>query len=105
MACSSSAESVPSRCSVTSSTNSRHATTRAGSPPGAAAGGAGTVTDVPPLPVHVLEPCAQSRPAAVQQDALVGRTQLQPDADLVGGEAVHVAQLDDRPLPLRQLRQ
>src|SRR3954471_3601217 len=105
MAWSRSGDSVPSRCSVTSSTNSRQATTRTGSPPGAVAGRSGTVISVLLLPVHVLEPGAQSRATAVQQDALVGRAQFEPVADLVGGEAVDVAQLDDRPLPLRELRQ
>src|SRR5690242_2207389 len=100
MACSISCGSVPSRCSVTSSTNSRQATTRTGSPPGAVAGGSGAVTSAHPLAVDVLQPRAEPGAAAVQQHPLVGGAEVEAVADLVGGEAVDVAQLDDRALPV-----
>ena len=55
-----------------------------------------------PADVEHFEAGAHSGPGPVQQDPLVGRRQLEERADLVGGEAVHVAQPDHQPLPLGQ---
>src|SRR3954452_12600876 len=84
---------LPSRCSVTSSTNSRQATVTTSSSDDRGVGSSATGRSFPRgSVVHVLQPGAQPRSAAVQQDPLVAGADPQPCADLAGGQPVDVAQ-------------
>src|SRR4051794_5924731 len=106
MARSTSSGSVPSRCSVTSSTNSRQATEIESSAAGRGGGSSGTVTSFPGAsPVHVLQPRPQAGAAPVQQYPLIARAEAEQSAHLVGREPMDVPQLDDRALALGQLVQ
>src|SRR5215210_7117701 len=100
--------SVPSRCSVTSSTNSRQAivTRPSSSTAGRGAGNSATALFFPlGAAVHVLQPGPQPGPATVQQDPLVGGADAEPLAHLHRREAVDVAQLDHGALPGREFGQ